>query len=152
MLYQLWLEINRDPAGLGYAGRTDQQIVGLLNAKTRQIQRAILIDDVLKWAAANENLAVILDAISKGSPAKRAKPMVAYELMRNPNVAALDLADSGIKAIFQGLVDDGILLASALTQLVGLSYVQVSRAEELGLGMVEAVHVWQAKREYGGGV
>jgi hypothetical protein len=134
MLYQLWQEVKNDPAGLSYAGKTDAQVAALLNARTRQRLRA----SIPTW-----------EIVEATRPADWAALSVAEKQRYQAFVSAGTLNPNGTntQAAFQSMFAGTATLAA----LVTLAKETVSRAEELGLGEVEAVHVWQARREHGGG-
>lgn len=122
-------EIENDPAGLGYAGKTAAEKVALLNAATRQASRPVRL-----------HLAEMMPLVAQASLAAvfNHPAFTAFRV----DVEAQDLTAVG--AWLQAFAAVGAISADELTAL--MTYVgrteqaAVSRAAELGLGEVGLVN------------
>lgn len=128
-LAALKAEINGDPAGMGYAGKTDEQITAILNAETRSRNRTSMTgSEIINAVVPSEYSAL-------GDPAK--------ELLWN--VVHLGTVDPfGVEADL--LID---VFGSGSATIVALAQARVeavSRATELGFGRVRAGDVQSARR------
>lgn len=124
-------EITLDPAVLGYAGKTDQQIADLLNSLTtgRTIERSVI--------PAHE-------ALEATVPAEWAA-LTAAEKQRYQTitgVGSVNLKGANTRSAMAAMFGPA---TTTRANLIALQIKTVSRAEELGLGRVEAGHVAKAR-------
>lgn len=124
-------EITNDPAVLGYAAKTDQQIADLLNSLTtsRTIERSII--------PAHE----VLEATV---PAEWAA-LTAAEKQRYQTITGagqVNLRGANTRSTMGAMFGAG---TTTRANLIALQTKAVSRAEELGLGRVEPGHVAKAR-------
>ena len=125
-------EITNDPVAIGYAGKNDQEICDLLNAKTRSIHVALLTPTE------------ILNAIvySEWTAKNATQQQVIWNLL---GMGAIN--PWGIEAsIFTTVFGAG---SATITALAALRIKAISRAEELGLETVYSGHLIDA-RAFGG--
>lgn len=124
-------EITTDPAALGYAGKTDQQIADLLNslATGRTIARSVI--------PAHE----IIEATVPGEWAL----LLATEKQRYQTIVAagqVNLKGPNTRAMLGAMFGAG---TQTRANLIALQSVAVSRAQESDLGRVEPGHVAKAR-------
>lgn len=122
-------EIDTDPLTRGYAGMTDQQVADSLNTVDRTRNRSVMTGkevkdriDTTEWAGRTDAQKQIILALCNRD----------------------DLDPFGIDAqIFQ---DEMAGATNTLAALTAYRVENVSRGEELGLGIVNAVNVDTARR------
>lgn len=120
-------EIMSDPAALGYAGKTDQQIADLLNsmAMGRSIERSVIPAHEIIEATVPADWALLL----------------ATEKQRYQTIVAagqVNLKGPNTRALFGAMFGAG---TQTRANLIALQSVAVSRAQEINLGRVEPGHV-----------
>jgi len=131
----LWNEINTDPAGLGYAGKTNAQIAALLNAATVSVERATV--------SGYEVFECIV-------PAEWAA-LTAQEKSRVQLILAMgtvNLQGTNTRASLGATFGAG---TATRTALLALQNQTVARTQYLGIGSVTPGDVQRAKA-YGQGV
>lgn len=121
------------------------QAAAQLNAKNRAVLWPLPMRSVLRWAARHDGVFALEQAASSGAPGKRKLAKAALEMIRSPHVTELDLTDAEISGMLAALVAEGVFTAAQRDDLVALATVTISRAEELGLGTVNAQHVKEAR-------
>lgn len=124
-------EITSDPALLGYAGKSDQEIADLLNSQAtgRTIVRTVI--------PSHE----ILEATVPGEWAA----LTAAEKQRYQTITGagqVNLRGSNTRSALAAMFGAG---TTTRANLIALQKVVVSRAEELGLGRVEPGHIGKAR-------
>lgn len=129
---QLQSEITNDPAGLGYAGKTSQQIVDLINAARESITISVVVPK-----------ATVLQVIGLGPfrAAALSEPKRTGWLESLANIRSLEIgivpSDAGVSALLTSAVADGVLTADEKATLDALGTRTGSRAEQLwGAGTV----------------
>lgn len=143
-------EIETDPEGIGYAGKSHAAIAGLLNAATRDGWRDVTVGEVAGYALLNLAWPGIEAAAESQDSNVRAVARSALELMTNPAIQTVELSKADKRAAFTALLDV-LVAASAITAdhkagVLALAAATVSRAAELGLGAVTPSHVADALR------
>ena len=129
-IYALWAELQSTI----YAGKSDAEAADLLNSK-----KIIVARDT---ATASEGFECIVPAEWAAATAQE-KQRVSMVLgmgsvaLRGINTRAALAAAFGVSS-------------ATRANILALLTIKISRANELGLGTVDPVHVWQARREFGG--
>jgi hypothetical protein len=129
-------EVDGDPASLGYAGKTNQQIVDLLNATNtgRTLPNtAVPVQDIFN-AIDNADW----PAVASVSESKL------QTLLQMPSI---DASNANTRAIMSSIFGAG---TQTRTNLLALANRTVSRAQELGLEPVTLVDVRRIKGEESG--
>lgn len=142
-------ELDHDPTGLGYApllaAGSANQVAALLNEPRFDALGSVLITPLLEWIAA-WGIMARLRAAAAGDNAEIASiAEVALMLVSNPNIPALDLSRPRVQTMLAALTQAGVIDQSAHDELLQLAAVRVSRAAQLGLGMVTADDVSRAQ-------
>lgn len=131
-LAKLKAEITDDPVGLGYSGKTDEQVCDLLNSKTRSKHVELLTPTQ------------ILNAVvySEWTVKTATQQQAIWNLL---GMGALN--PWGVEAsIFTTVFGAG---SQTIAALAALRVQAISRAEELGIETVAVGHINEA-RAYGG--
>ena len=121
-------EIVGDPLARGYAAMTDQQVADSLNAKTRSVDR----EELAAWQVIEATVPADWATLT-ATEKDRYRTFISAGTL-NPRGANTRAA---FQAMFLGTV--------TMTNLLALLSEQVSRALELGLGLVYAEHVAAAR-------
>jgi len=146
-------EITIDPLTRGYAGMTDQQVVDSLLAQDRSRINPLSSAELLAWAAGGADDAQAIksryeriqeSSTAHPSGAVRGACLAAMGLIQRDGTE-LDLNLPDRAALVGGLVAGGVLTVTEQAELTTLATETVSRAEELGLGVVRPGHVTLAR-------
>lgn len=134
-LQDLRTEIETDPKGLGYAGKTPDQVLALLTAKTRTRLRVLGSAELVAWAAANGRLASIKDASTNSAfPGAVRSIALAATMLLERDGTTLDLNLQSRKDLVAGLVQANVLTAADSEDLFASATENISRLEETGIG------------------
>jgi len=138
-------ELLTDPLGRGYASKTDQQCADDLNTKYRQVVESLPPEKLILWSAEAGRIQKIETAMSNtgGNVNLRAAARAFYLTIQAFDAA--DPRDNRWIALVDGLVAGAVLTAADKAALVAEATVLRSRAEELGLGTVQAGEVREAR-------
>src|SRR3990167_3001239 len=138
-------ELLTDPLGRGYASKNDQQCADDLNTKYRQVVESLPPEKLILWSAEAGRIQKIETAMSNtgGNVNLRAAARAFYLTIQAFDAA--DPRDNRWVALVDGLVAGAVLTAADKAALVAEATVPRSRAEELGLGTVQAGEVREAR-------
>jgi hypothetical protein len=138
-------ELDTDPLGLGYSGMDDSAAAVSLNEKTRSKLEPISSAELLAWSANGARLQSIKSAAESGADDTiKSVAQAAYlTITRDDTTLDLNLADR--VALLDALVSYNVLTADDKASLESLATVAISRGEELGVGLVRAGDVIQAR-------
>ena len=145
---KLRAEITNDPEGLGYAGKTDAEVLGLLLAENRPRLGPLEHGLLIRTLAGGGRLAKIQRAASAwADDTKDTTTSVAMVALGFFNQAdsGLDPSQAADVALVNALVSTGTLSSDDRTALVDAATQTVSRATELGLGLVRLGYVQKAR-------
>ena len=134
MIYEtLRAEVLNDPAALGYAGKTDQQVADLLNSLTtnRTIPRTQV------------PVSELFSAIDNGAWPTTA--LTQDKLAAVPNMQVIDASNANTRSIIGSIFPNSGATAATNARLQALATRTVSRATELGLEAVTALDVNRAR-------
>jgi len=126
---RLKTEITTDPAGLGYAGKTDQQIADIMNTRNRSVNR-ITVPAYEVWEA-------IVPAEWAAVSAQEKQRVQTILSMGTVSVLGANTRASFAAAFAAG--------TTTRANLVALQTELKTRGEELGLGRISAGHVAKAR-------
>lgn len=149
MTQKLFAEITTDPLGRGYTGMTDQQIADSLNAVDRTRLNVLSSAELLAWSGAGADDAsgvasryerIETAASSHASGAVRGACKAAIRLI-DRDATELDLSLPDRATMVAALVAGGVLTAAEQTELVAMATENISRATEIGIGVVYAADV-----------
>ena len=121
-----------------------------INAKNRQRYKAITSAELLGWSAAASTggrprlIKIDEAATAHASEDVKAAAMAAAEMVKREGTL-LDLNRADRMALVDGLVAGGVLSSDDKTDLLQLATESISRATELGLGLVRPGDVIQAR-------
>jgi hypothetical protein len=150
-LAALKTELTSDPLQIGYAAMGDVAAAESLNALSRPGRKPLGSRTLLSWGAANSRLAKVADAAAKTgdfagiNSAFRSVAMAADLLLKRADTE-LDLSLATHQQLVGALVAAGVLTESDSDELYALAATQISRAVELGLGVVTPSDVADARR------
>lgn len=123
---QLKVEITTDPANLGYAGKTAQQIVNLINAAKAGVTYAQIVPKPVVFS-------ITTTALFRIAQMATDKQTAWYQIMAN--IRSLDQgiipSEPTIQDMLTKAIADGVLTAGERTALEALGIRTGSRAEEL---------------------
>lgn len=143
-------EINNDPLGRGYSAMDDAAVASSLNVADRSRIVEITSAKLLAWSAGasvgdRPRLIKIDEAsASHASEDVKAVASVCAEMVRRHGTSIdLNLADH--VALLDALVVGGVLSSDDKTDLLQLASESISRADELGIGLVRPGDVIQAR-------
>ncbi len=139
-------EITSDPAGLGYSGKTDQQVADLMNAVTREVDRGLVAAHVL---FRRFNQAEYVAKITDLTDGVRNRHLLEVLL----GMGEVDINDANVEALLTTVFNGGG--SATIRNLIGhaagafpgddLRKKKVSRAGQLGFGTVLPGHVTEAR-------
>ena len=138
-------ELETDPLGLGYSGMDDSAAAVSLNQKTRSKLEPIGSAELLAWSAGGARLQGIKTAAESGADDTIKSVAQAAYLMITRDDTTLDLNLADRVALLDALVSYSVLTAEDKTSLESLATVAISRGEEIGVGLVRAGDIIQAK-------
>ena len=138
-------ELETDPLGLGYSGMDDSAAAVAFNEKTRSKLEPISSSELLAWSANNTRLQSIKSAAESGADDTIKSVAQAAYLMITRDDTTLDLNLTDRVALLDALVSYNVLTADDKASLESLATVAISRGEELGVGLVRAGDVIQAR-------
>ena len=138
-------ELETDPLGLGYSGMDDSAAAVAFNEKTRSKLEPISSAELLAWSANNTRLQSIKSAAESGADDTIKSVAQAAYLMITRDDTTLDLNLTDRVALLDALVSYNVLTADDKASLESLATVAISRGEELGVGLVRAGDVIQAR-------
>jgi hypothetical protein len=126
-------EIQNDPDILGYAGKSNYEIVELLNGNGYTKQVPIPISELMIWGATTQTIVDISDGALAVNTDKssRAICMAIARLFDNPNDQTLDVSNPAIILMLDGLVAAAIITEAHKNSLLALADKSASRAENL---------------------
>lgn len=133
-------EITTDPSGIGFTGMSNDAVAEALNAPTIPAKQSIQTAAIKKYLLLTDRWLDVKQST---------------EMAAKVSVDALELFDSftmddaaveaKISQMMEGLVDASLITASDKTAILAMGNTSISRATELGLGIVTAGQV-QAER------
>ncbi len=126
---KLGLEIKNDPVGLGYAGKTNQQIADLLNAAKVQVDRESVTTSELFEGI------VPVEWVALTAQEKQRIQMVL-------SMGTVNLKGTNTRASLGAAFGAG---TQTRTNIIALQKQIISRTQYLGIGEVWAGHVGKAK-------
>jgi len=141
-------EILTDPLGRGYAGMTDEQVAEDLNTAYRTIKQRIKLKDLVSYLLKNDLWFAIREAAADPTHTAHRAAVYALDLVDFAKADMLDDIDSDdatFRALFQQLISGGIMTSTQGQEILAMAYVTMTRAEELGLGVVKPGHVRKAR-------
>lgn len=137
-------ELVNDPLARGYSGMTDQEAADSLNTPDRIVTcecratiRSLMAD--LGPTEADDIITALEAAATNNNITARALKLL------SPAEGGIDLGHASTRAQIDGLVTAGVLTSVQGTALKGLAEKTVSRAEELGLPVISAQMVNNAR-------
>ena len=143
-------EINSDPLGRGYSAMDDAAVAASLNTADRSRVVELSSAKLLAWSAgasAGDRPRLIkIDEASQSHASEEVKAaaLISAEMVRRDGTSIdLNLADH--MGLLDGLVAGGVLSSADKTDLLQLATESISRATELGLGLVRPGDVIQAR-------
>ena len=139
------VELETDPLGLGYNEMNDSAAALSLNQQVRSKLQPIGSAELLAWSASNARLQKIKTAAESGVDDTIKSVAQAAYLMITRSDTALDLNLADRVTLLDALVSYDVLAAEDKTSLESLATVAISRGEELGVGVVRAGDVIQAR-------
>lgn len=150
----LYSELTADPAGLGYAGKSDAERAALLNAPTRDGWRDVTVGEIAGYALLNLAWPGIEAAAESQDSNVRAVARSALALLTNPAIQTVQLSDAAKRATFTGMLDTlvaaGAITADHKAGVLALGQTKISRAQELSLGHVQTQDIINAEIVHGG--
>lgn len=140
-------ELATDPLGRGYQNMTVDQVVASLNTADRVVQRPIPNRLLLRWAAQTDGINLLKTAAASGNKDKRRISDAALAMISSFHVTEFDVSDPELIQLLAATVVLGILSQADVDALKARGQVKISRAEELGLGIVTRGQVLRYKQE-----
>lgn len=129
-------ELNNDPAELGYAGKTDAELVTLLTTKNRSklVEYRLTELGIYNLLSANpvaaETFIATLEAFSES--ADPAAPLVKRMLpWTGPGAPGLDFGNAALLAVLDGLVAASVLSGDTVNTIKAQATKAICRLEEI---------------------
>lgn len=138
----LKVEINNDPAGLGYKNeggswKDDDVIVGLITAKNISSIGSLSILQLLRWAARHDSIRRMETHQTDAGPIGSICT-AALAIFKSQSGIMINLGDTEIRGMFDALISGGIFTQVEENDLLALGTVLKSRAEILGIPEVSS--------------
>ena len=139
-------EIEADPLGRGYAGMTDAEVADSLSTGDIMAQRDIPLPTVYLWGVATSGLSDVRAAAeSHASAAVRGLCAAALGMLALPSATVLSVTNPEVSGMLGALVATGVLTADKRDNLLARGQSLISRADQLGLGVVAPSDVTMAR-------
>ena len=133
-------ELKHDPCNCGYSGLDVDGVLAALLARVQVQIRPLTSGQCLEWAAQGRAWAIVQAATTGRGPdgerlADDAKSVAvgAAALLNHPD-GVVDLNNGDHAAMLDVLVDSGVITSEDRQALYRMAAVDVSRAEQLGVG------------------
>ena len=135
-------ELTDDPLGRGYSGMSDSAAADSLNAANRAVVRSVSAQSQRMWLAGeiHQKIAAGVDTGATDT----LKGICRSALLMATNEDEYVRADH--LALLDALVAGGILTQAEADALDDKADATISRAEELGLGLVGEQHITKARQ------
>ncbi len=143
-------ELTDDPLGRGYASKTDQWVAASLNAVDRTA--ADSTRKTFRELLRTQGMGVAGDIHGKLKVASESNSGLALAIAAANDYGTdggLDFSDPATVAAIDALVSGGVLTTQEGDALKALGQKTVSRADELGLGVVTDGHIGSARLKMG---
>ncbi len=139
---KLKAELTEDPLEQDYASMSDVEATASLNALTRTRLRAVSMTELREWAAINARAFKVRAGIDNGTltDQQRNLCLIADKLLGTDD-GNLDPSNAAHITFVNELVSAEVLNADDRDALITKATEHISRATELGLGVVKAGHV-----------
>ncbi len=141
-------ELTNDPLAVGYSAMaTDQDVVDSLNAATisQPHERRHTARKVLKVLGETDGTTV-LDLVETMVATSRSFKVANDALNSYGEGGGIEFGSDMVRAMIGGLVQANAITAAIGTKLESIGEDKVSRASQLGLGVVKPGHVQEARR------
>lgn len=139
-------ELINDPLSRGYPGMSDADAAANLNTVYRTRLRAVSMTELREWAAVDARAFNIRTGIDNGvlTNQQRSLCIIADKLLGTDD-GTLDPSNAQHATFINELVAADVLSADDKTALVAKATDNISRAVELGLGVVAPGHIENAR-------
>ena len=139
-------ELSGDPLTRGYSGMSDAAAAASLNDTIDRTRYSpVTSAKLLAWSASSGRIVAIKTASeSHADDAVKSISLVCYTMVSRDGTE-FDADNSDHIAMIDGLIAGGVLQAADKTSLLSLATENISRATELGLGLVKPGHVGMAR-------
>lgn len=147
-LEALATELTNDPLARGYATMTPVQAAASLMTANRNVRRLVPTWQIKKAVIEMGQWGLIVIASQSSSTAATkalAISVLAYVDDPSGKIEAVDMDLASTQGMMTGLVGAGLLSQQQANELSALASKTISRAEELGLGLVEEKHIRDAR-------
>lgn len=126
-------EIDNDPEGIGYVGKSNSEIVDLLNGSQYTQVLPITVSGLTIWAVGTQEIVDIYDGAQPTNTNKaiRAICMGAMHLFGKSNDEEIDLTDPDVANMIDGLVAAGIVEQANKDALIAMATAPAGRSEIL---------------------
>lgn len=129
-----------------YAGMTDLEAVNKLNTKDVPARQLVPLWMVKKHAIENGYwIAIKAAATSHESPTVQAAATLTLDYVEDKRFDNLDLDLSSTQSLLAALVSGGVITQTNADELDAMADTFISKADELGLGVVGDGHVLSAR-------
>lgn len=145
-------ELRDDPAGLGYAGKTDAQRLALLTGATRTRPAPMRLSTFTQFLMSRALLRRVRDAEANAALPDAVRD-ICYGLLLLIQSAAdrvIDPADPATVAMIGALVAAGVVSADDRAAFLAAAVEPCSRADQLGLVNLGLGHMASARAQIGG--
>jgi len=130
-------ELQTDPLGLGYAGKTLGEIHGIINTKQYAVKKPIPLQRIVELMVKKGIFVKLHDAATDKADPGHAASINMLEALRNSLFGSvIDTEDTDVIALLTALQTGGVVTAGQNSAVSSMADVLVSRAEFLGLGPV----------------
>lgn len=144
-------ELKNDPSSFGYStmlqNGSHNLIEEVLNTKQFEEFGFVGIDVALIWMAKYKILPKLRMAQQSGVDSVSAIAEIAILLVQNPNISRIDFGIPEVQAMFQALVDAGVIAEVERDELLSKSVTLKSRCEILHIPYVSAHDISMVAQE-----
>jgi hypothetical protein len=126
-------ELLTDPIPLGYAGKTDQQCLDLLSAKTRSRLKPLTTTDLLRWSGAGQRYLALKNASNVTADSQTKNLATVFLVLIDSPGIPFDLNTSDFKNMIDALVTANVLTAADRTALNTMATEPINRFAELNI-------------------
>lgn len=143
-------EISQDPLSRGYSAMSDGQVAESLNGRNRPGRGVVASSEVRRYVLLN-GLWPRLQAVASSATdeTQRGTAMTILQVMAPNSFDEIRMNDPSVHAavssMLQVMVDAGAMTAENRAEMVALGDRTISRADELGLGLVHHLDVAEAR-------
>ena len=124
-----------------YAGLTDQQAAGAINAKTVNVEQTVAIHKLKEYAIVNGIWPKLKAGQASSNQQVAALCVSVLDWVDDPRISTLDVNKPEVQAMLDGLVAAGIMTANNKAEVIAMgskvvSWTSQNGLPEIGIGLI----------------